>query len=563
MVTIYSKMGILINNSNYLSLFIEKFGNRYSYDNFVYTGNSKKSTVTCFNHGDFEVTPYQHIVRGVKCKKCSYDENGLKQKYTLENFIEKSEEVHGKFYDYSKFIYVNTTTKGLINCPKHGDFLQTPGNHIYGQGCPKCGREKSKDKQLTYTLTNFINESNIKHNNFYVYDKVEYINKNTKVTITCSKHGDFIQSPNKHLIGQGCPKCGLEKRITSQTMSENKFKERSSLKHDGFYSYDKVNYKKSHEKIIVTCPKHGSFSIKPYSHLQGKGCPKCIEKISKMENEVFEFIQKLKPNVIQTDKTVLQGKEIDIYVPDMKIAIEFNGLYWHSELFKEKNYHYEKWKNCSDNGIKLISIWEDDWVEKKNIVKSILCNSLNVKNIKIYARKCTIKEISSKESKMFLVENHIQGNVNSKHRYGLFYDNELVSVITFGAKRRFMKHTNNEDEYELLRFANKLNHTVVGGFSRLLKYFEDNMKPKLILTFASLDYFDGNVYLQNNFEYDYVTPPNFWWFKSNKRIHRFTYTKYKLKLMGFDETKSSREIMNDLGYVKIYGQGNKKFIKKF
>ena len=159
-------------------------------------------------------------------------------------------------------------------------------------------------------------------------------------------------------------------------------------------------------------------------------------------------------------------------------------MWWHNELNKDKNYHLSKTEECEKQGIQLIHIWEDDWLYKKDIVKSIILNKLN-KNKIIYARKCKIKEIKNDLYRKFLDDNHIQGYINSKIKIGLFYDDELVSLMTFGNRRVAMgKKSTNDDEYELLRFCNKLNTNIIGGASKLFKYFIDTYKPEEITTYA-------------------------------------------------------------------------------
>ena len=549
-----------VNKYNYLTLFIEKFGIKFSYDKFVYSGNSIKSTVSCHKHGDFEITPYNHAILGVQCKKCSYEENAKKQELTLETFIIKANKKHNLFYNYESFNYNGSNKKSIIICPNHGEFLQTPGNHLSGQGCPSCGREKTISSTLK-TEEIFISKAKEIHGNIYNYDLVEYSNTTTKVKIVCPTHGEFLQTPQKHLHGQGCSKCGLKKRTKTQTMTIEDFTDRSSNIHNNKFDYSNILYKNSHEKIEIICPEHGNFTIKPYSHLQGKGCGKCVGRVSKMEIELMDFIKTItKETIIQSENNILNGKEIDLYLPDSLMGFEFNGLYWHSDEYRIKTYHIDKWKECEKKGVNLFSIWEDDWVEKQDIVKSIIKNKFN-KNSKIYARKCYIKEIDNNISKEFLIENHIQGNVNAKIKIGLFYEDLLVSVMTFSNNRKFMSQNYGADEYELLRFSCLKEVTVVGGFTKLLNFFEKNYKPKKIITFASLDYFNGNSYEKNGFKYNYITQPNFWWTKGNKKINRYKYTKYKLVKMGFDPNKTGEEIMNEMGYKKLYGCGNKKYTK--
>ena len=225
-------------------------------------------------------------------------------------------------------------------------------------------------------------------------------------------------------------------------------------------------------------------------------------KISDRENKLLKFIKEnYDGEIIESDRKILNGKELDIYLPDLKLAFEFNGLYWHNELYKSKYYHLNKTESCLENGIKLIHIWEDDWNYKQEIIKSMILNKLGKTPNKIFARKCEIKEISdTKLVREFLDKNHIQGFVGTTIKLGLYYENELVSLLTLGKKRKFMNSKSKEGEYELLRFCNKLNTNVVGGSSKLFKYFIKNYTFTEITTYADRSHSQGNLYKILGFE---------------------------------------------------------------
>jgi hypothetical protein len=281
------------------------------------------------------------------------------------------------------------------------------------------------------------------------------------------------------------------------------------------------------------------------------------------ENEIFNYISSLGIEIIKGDRKILSGKEIDMYLPSNKLGFEFNGLYWHSELHKEKSYHLDKKNRCIDNDINLIHVWEDDWIYKKDIVISRINNLLNINIIKIMARNCEIKKVSSKDSKIFLDENHLQSNIYSSYNIGLYHNNELVSIMTFGKLRRSLGQSNG-DGWELYRFCSKLNTSVTGGFSKLLKYFENDINPKMIITYANRDWSvkSNNVYEKNGFGFDSETDINYWYFGSDvKRKHRFQFRKDKLVKEGYDPNKTEVEIMSEVGYNRIFDCGNLKYIK--
>ncbi len=188
-----------------------------------------------------------------------------------EDFIKKANIVHNDKYNYDKVIYQHSKKKIIITCPVHGDFSLSPNTHLSGRGCQQC----VIDNRIKLNSSKFIELSKKVHNNKYNYDKVQYINASSKVVITCPVHGDFKQSPTNHSYGKsGCLRC------YTQTLSSNteKFIEKAKKVHGTKFSYDKVQYIRAHSKVIITCHKHGDFEQLAYSHLNGRGCKKCLEE---------------------------------------------------------------------------------------------------------------------------------------------------------------------------------------------------------------------------------------------------------------------------------------------
>lgn len=280
-------------------------------------------------------------------------------------------------------------------------------------------------------------------------------------------------------------------------------------------------------------------------------CTKCnpvIKYFSNGEKEILEFIEKnYNGKIITNTRNVINPYEIDIYLPDLNIAIEFNGVYWHSELHKNKNYHSTKSALCKYKGIQLIHIWEDDWLYKQSIIKSILLNKLNKSN-KIYARKCIIKYPTNVELNNFLTNNHIQGKCVSSINIGLYYDNELVSLMTFGKRH---------NAFELLRFCNKLNTTVIGGASKIFNHFINNFEYSEILSYCNLDHGNGNLYKQLGFTYIKDTIPNYFWVINGIRTNRLNWQKSKLVKMNMIlNDESEVECMHRHDYYRIYNSGS-------
>ncbi|MFW5847624.1 MAG: hypothetical protein ACOCVF_01715 [bacterium] len=281
--------------------------------------------------------------------------------------------------------------------------------------------------------------------------------------------------------------------------------------------------------------------------------------ISNYELELQEFFKENNINYTTSNKNIISPYEIDIYLPDYKMGIEFNGLYWHSEIYKDNNYHLKKLEKSKENNINIIQIFEDEWVNNKEIVKSILKNKLGIIKNKIYARKTEIKLIDSKTYKFFLDENHIQGSTPSKIKIGLFYEKKLVSVMGFDKARKTISKKPNS--FLLARFCNKIDTNVIGGASKLFKYFIKTYNPDNIISYADRRWSDGGLYYTIGFNYIHSTKPNYWYcdYRNILRIHRFNFRKSILLKEGFDKTLSEHEIMLQRGIPRIYDCGNIRF----
>jgi hypothetical protein len=266
--------------------------------------------------------------------------------------------------------------------------------------------------------------------------------------------------------------------------------------------------------------------------------------------------------VITNTKSVIYPLELDIYLPELKLSFEFNGLYWHSEEYKEKNYHLNKKIECLKKDIQLFHIWEDDWDNKKSILKSMVLNKLGKSN-KIFARKCKIKVLEdNKLVREFLDNNHIQGFVGSKVKLGLYHNNELVSLMTFGSLRKNMNSKSKEGLYELLRFCNKLDVMVIGGASRLFKFFIENYKPVEVISYSDYSRSVGNLYTKLGFSFDKLSDIGYYWFFDSKREYRFNFRKDILVKEGYDSNKTEVVIMHERGYRRIFDCGMQKWIYK-
>lgn len=234
------------------------------------------------------------------------------KKLTTEEWIKKAKQVRGDRYDYSKVNYIDSQTKVCIICSEHGEFWQTPKDHVNKlANCPECGKRATYEKQRSSTKEFIIKAKKI-HGNKYDYSKVDYKTAKTKVQIGCYKHGWFWQTPNNHLNGQNCPECVKEIQTQSQTLSIEEFIRKAIKVHGNKYDYSKVNYINSKTKVCIICPKHGEFEQIANNHIRGAECPKCaLEKIIKAKTKTSEqFINeanKTHNNKYNYDKTDYKG----------------------------------------------------------------------------------------------------------------------------------------------------------------------------------------------------------------------------------------------------------------
>lgn len=282
------------------------------------------------------------------------------------------------------------------------------------------------------------------------------------------------------------------------------------------------------------------------------------------EKEVCEYIQSIySGKIIKNDRSVIDGKELDIFLPELNLAFEFNGVYWHSEFNKPINYHQKKSLDCARQNIQLIHIWEDDWNNKKDIIKDIIKTKMHLNDIKIGARKCEIHKISNTESYDFLNKYHIQGGVKNGKSIGLFYQGELVEVMVFGQLRKNMGGKPMDGYYEIYRFCSKADYDIQGGISKLLTFFEKEYHPIQVITYANFDYTYGNVYFKCGFNQALISKPVYTWVVNGVRRYRSNFMKSKLEECIKNPNLTENEVMHNRGCWKCWDAGKIKFTKNY
>ncbi len=580
----------------------EVHGDKYSYEKTVYTGCTKPLIVTCSLHGDFKITPHKHISGKQGCPECGKLVRAAKKnKGAL--FVERAKAIHGDKYDYSLVNYKTCKDPVEIICNKCGKhFLQTPDNHINTKkGCPVCGKERSKEK-LVARGKERRGKPNLRHrssteeflkkvfNKFpqnrdlFDYSHVKYTTCEEKVEIHCKVCGYVMhQKPSDHLQGKGCKRCAGMATSAKKVPSFQEVAERAKAVHGDKYEYFEDSYVNASTPMKIRHKECGNiFMQRPEFHYgKGQGCPRCCHNQSTGEKDVLSFIKGIYSGVVEENAWVLENfkypskkkMELDIYLPELKLAVEYNGVFWHSVDRKGKGYHIQKRKACEQQGIRMLSIWECDWHDsrKRPIIERYLKNALGVKDEKtVYARKCTIKDVDNKTYRDFMDKNHIQGYATAKEvKKGLFTaDGELVACMSFKILKNKDQKVTPFVMWDMVRYATSCN--VPGGRSKLFKHIQKEFKMDHVQSFLDRDYFTGVSYKEEDgwvlAEDDQVSI-SFWSYRGG-RMSRQAWWKSNipetLKRLGLDESlydpeKTQEWNAKNAGCHILENSGNSRF----
>lgn len=540
---------------------------KYDYSKIIYIDSKKEVEIICPIHESFFVTPNDHLSKKVGCQVCAREriKKAVQERYkdVWKEHLETAKKVHNNIYDYSKVIYTGCDDEVIIGCKKHGDFPMPLYNHaIQKQGCSKCGKE-SMAKIRSLKLDDFIARSIKTHGDLYSYDSVFLENASSVIKIFCKKCKKYFPQEAKiHMAGSGCTKCYRAQSALDRALTTEEFIAKSQKIHGMHkYDYSMSKYVKNREQVRIKCNDCNYIfnSIAGDHYGKASGCPKCANLISNPEKEIVEFIELLGVKVIENERGIIlnpntgRKRELDIFLPDYNIAIEFNGIYFHSSKYKDKKFHKEKTDACSSKGIFLLHIFEDDFNDKKDLIFNRIRELVNKPKSKpILSEKTKLKTISKSLANKFLNQNHIHGNCKATFYYGLFYQEELVGVSAF---LKGKVNTKNYNMYELVRHSSK--GIVVGSLSKIIKEFQINFTESLY-TYCDNSFFSNEYYIKEGFEKIYDTSPDYKYVINSKREAKFKWRKnnIKSKLPNFDpENKTVKEIMCDANIHKIYDCG--------
>ena len=415
-------------------------------------------------------------------------------------------------YDLSPAVYAGQNKKIAFICPVHGVQEMDAKNMLAGKTCYLCSLADRGKPRMTQkkVLARFAEV----HGDRYDYANVSYEGQQTPVAIGCHLHGTFWQKPEYHWTGSGCPNCFNEfRRGAGQRDSVDSFVAKATAIWGSAFDFSNVVYVNSQTRIRVTCNTHKiQCDTKPNWLLNGYNpCPHCNHMKSSGESDVFSLLSNLVPAEAR-NRTILKPKELDIYLPEQKLAIEYCGEFWHSlgdpeSARKDRRKHIDKYRQCKEQGIRLITLWESEWQEHNYAVKRLLRNAVGKSRGKLMARKCELKRVTNAAARAFYDRYHPQGGAGSGEHYALLWKGKMVACMRFvlGANDRGAGAA--QRVWTLGRYATRV--TVAGAASRLFKAFVQEFNPPLVKSFSDNRFFDGGMYAQLGFTLEADVPEDY------------------------------------------------------
>jgi len=493
---------------------------------------------------------------GKGCKRCAVETTSDRSKLGYRGFVAKAKEVHGLVYTYLPFDYSSNKSIADIVCKKHGRFTQSVTSHLAGSGCPWCGRA-TIEASTRVSAYEFVAKATILHSGRYKYDTSTYSSLKLKMSIFCYVHGWFRQSGKVHLRGAGCRRCNAKTAGDNRRMTTGEFLVSTPDAKD--YPYKLTGeYRGSNVHTEFTCKKHGKYLQTPDGFKTGVGCNSCRSmRVSSQENSLRDYLR----SVVGPECKVEQGvrglfldteHEIDLYLPSLKLGIEYNGVHWHSIKFKSRRYHLDKTLAAEKAGIRLIHIFSDMWSDpvKQEKTKRYLLAMLTEGCKSVGARKCEVVDVAPAEYKLFCETHHLMGPCTAGIKRGLRFGGALIAVAGFRAERQ---GTN------LVRYAVGQDYKIPGGLARLCKGV-----PRPVMTFCDLSVFTGKSYEMAGFKQVGQTPPDLWYTKGSARENRRGFQKAKLAVkFGAENVELSdteKSICQKNGWHQIYGVGLRKYL---
>lgn len=507
---------------------------------------SDRVDFVCPYHGIYNQEIRVHIKKstGEKIGGCRACSQNYKRHYE-QWFIDML--AHEEDKEKARHNALQSIDKVDLICPIHGVFNTTVGYITCNgkkttHGCPQCGKERQLKK---YSET--MQENRPEYPQWFIDDiakeedkeraRKREITKRDEILFHCAKHGDYLQIVTNHLKkgikeGKGgCKKCAVE--LMKNTIKEVSLRKRKEYpewfindlahKEDKQRARDRVLSSK--DTVEFVCPIHGNYLQSVNNHFvfstqRGRcGCPICAYRKSRPEDELFEIIKNLDNDAKQRDRSILKNKktghylEIDVLSNNHKLAFEFNGNFWHSKHHREINYHFFKYEECINKGLRLFTIFQKDWdTDKEKTINYI--KQLFTKKLRISARKTELKRIDNITVSDFYSEYYLNNTTMQYDiSYGLFLNNELISAMSFSRSK-------NKDEWLLQKYCVKFGVTILGGANKLIKHFKKETNPVSITAHSDCCYFNGNIFDKLGFIFKGYSKNDYYWFYNGEYIEK-------------------------------------------
>lgn len=540
--------------------------------NTIGAGSNQKVWWKCLNgihEHSYESAPSARL-RGRSCPYCANKKVliGFNDLATVSSFLLSEWDFDKNDFDPTEITSGSDRVIWWI-CPDMGhSYSVSAYKRSIGRGCSYCyGKKVDKTNSL---FDNFSEIVKLWDYNKNVIDPKNITWGSSKVFNWIGKdcNHSFERSVKRMVKNPACPYCASSNATLLTGFNDLQSKYPNIAKE---WDYDKNKnlipnniLSASSQKVWWKCLKnHSWISTVSNRTTLGSGCPDCsMGGTPKTEEDFIDFVESIidKEKVITRNRKLISPYEVDVFIPELCIAFEFNGLYWHSEeMGKDKSYHYNKWKMCKDQGVQLITIWEDDWINKNYLIKSMVSHKLGKSSAKKnYARKTSIVNLNNQLAKHFLTKNHLQGFRIACQHIGLKnIDDEIVAILSY---RKDLKN----NSIILERFATS--ETVVGGFTKLLSQLKKiayELNCSSITTFSSHDISDGGLYKNNGFEIVDEIHGGYWYILNNQKFHRLNYSKKVFKeddTLLYEEKLSERDLATLNKLLRVYDSGNDKFI---
>lgn len=543
---------------------VAHYGRNYSYLSVDYPPTNRPNvTYLCPVHGSVTQGLYAHLNGGgcSKCRKGPPTLQAAKVSAADSALLAKSEGYKALRVDRSKREpYI------VSMCPDHGEFSMSASRRITEKrGCPACARIAGGSKRRL-TFTSLVERARSVHGDTYEYVE-EVRDKELWLHVVCKTHGGFLQRVSSHLGGHGCVKCKEEASALRSVKADLDWIVDAKKVHGDTYKYEAVIRNKNVKTAFrMTCEKHGEFVQDADNHINGSGCPSCVGRISKANREISEFLTSL--GVGHEMEASIPGTrwKLDLYIPEKSLGIELNGIYWHSDEYRDKNYHADKQAAASAAGIRIIHIFDDEWAGKRGVVEASITNALGKSTArKVSARDCTAASVPTPAARVFMDLHHIQGFVGASGFYGLYLGTELVALGGFSMKERGRGGKASKTHAELARYCTSA--SVRGGLSKILKYAQADLGFSALTTFSDIRFFEGKSYEAVGFTSEGRIPPDYFYCKEGKRIHKSSLQKSRVKakadlgLALYDPMYTELELSKLNGYSRVWDCGKIRWVK--